>query len=149
MTVKDALHVLVDQLDEKAAGKLLGYARWPQRPEDRLSHDERAPIEASDGDHAWRVRDARGGPIAVSRPTAIIERKGDGFVAISPEVDVASQGDTVKKPRASLQDALELFLETASAAQIGEPLHGAGAGPGEGHLGAEVQFDGEMHGPSA
>ena len=28
--------------------------------------------------------------------TAIIEREGDGYVSLCPELDVASQGDTVK-----------------------------------------------------
>jgi predicted RNase H-like HicB family nuclease len=46
--------------------------------------------------------------------TAIIEREDDGFVALCPEVDIASQGDTIEEARANLQEALELFLETAS-----------------------------------
>ena len=31
--------------------------------------------------------------------TAIVEREGDGYVALCPEVDVASQGDTVAEAR--------------------------------------------------
>ena len=46
--------------------------------------------------------------------TAIIESEGDGYVALCPEVDVASQGETVTEARANLQEALELFFETAS-----------------------------------
>ncbi len=46
--------------------------------------------------------------------TAIIEREGDGFVSLCPEVDVASQGDTVDEARRNLREALELFFETAS-----------------------------------
>lgn len=49
---------------------------------------------------------------------AIIQRDGDGFVALCPDFDVASQGDTVEKATASLQEAIELFLETASPAEI-------------------------------
>jgi predicted RNase H-like HicB family nuclease len=30
--------------------------------------------------------------------TAIIEREGDGYVALCPELDIASQGDTVEAP---------------------------------------------------
>ena len=50
--------------------------------------------------------------------TAIIEREDDGYVAVCPELDVASQGDTIAEARANLREAIELFLETASAAEI-------------------------------
>ena len=55
--------------------------------------------------------------------TAIIEREGDGYVALCPELDVASQGDTVDEARKNLQEALELFFETASPEEIKERLH--------------------------
>jgi predicted RNase H-like HicB family nuclease len=55
--------------------------------------------------------------------TAIIEREGDGYVALCPDVDVASQGDTVDEARANLKEALELFFETASAAEIQQRFH--------------------------
>jgi len=55
--------------------------------------------------------------------TAIIEREGAGFVALCPELDVASQGDTVVEARKNLQEALELFFETASPEEIKERLH--------------------------
>lgn len=50
--------------------------------------------------------------------TAIIEREGDGYVALCPELDIASQGDTVREARCNLQEALELFFETAEADEI-------------------------------
>ena len=50
--------------------------------------------------------------------TAIIEREGDGFVALSPELDIASQGDTVEEARHNLAEAIELFLETADPTEI-------------------------------
>jgi predicted RNase H-like HicB family nuclease len=50
--------------------------------------------------------------------TAIIEREGDGYVALCPELDIASQGDTVEEARANLREALELFFETASEEEI-------------------------------
>ena len=50
--------------------------------------------------------------------TAIIEREGDGYVALCPEVDVVSQGDTVAEARANLEEALVLFFETASLEEI-------------------------------
>jgi len=55
--------------------------------------------------------------------TAIIEREGDGYVALCPEIDVASQGDTIEEARANLIEALELFFETASSEEIKERLH--------------------------
>jgi predicted RNase H-like HicB family nuclease len=48
--------------------------------------------------------------------TAIIKRKGNGYVSLCPEVDIASQGDTV-------DEALELFFETASPEEIEGKLH--------------------------
>ncbi len=55
--------------------------------------------------------------------TAIIERENDGYVALCPEVDVASQGDTVGEARDNLKEALELFFEMASPEEINERLH--------------------------
>ena len=50
--------------------------------------------------------------------TAIVEREGDGYVALCPEVDVASQGQSVAEARKNLKEALELFFETASQEEI-------------------------------
>lgn len=50
--------------------------------------------------------------------TAIVEREGDGYVALCPEVDVASQGDTVAAARANLTEALTLFFETAFPEEV-------------------------------
>ena len=55
--------------------------------------------------------------------TAIIEREGDEFISLCPELDIASQGDTVDEARKNLQEALELFFETASPDEIKERLH--------------------------
>jgi len=54
--------------------------------------------------------------------TAIIEREGDTYVALCPEVDVASQGDTITEARANLKEALELFFECASAEELKDRL---------------------------
>ena len=59
----------------------------------------------------------------IKKLTAIIEREGDGFVSLCPELDIASQGDTVDEARKNLQEALELFFETASPIEIKERLH--------------------------
>ena len=50
--------------------------------------------------------------------TAIVEREGDGYVALCPEVDVASQGDTVAEARDNLAEALALFFEAAPAEEV-------------------------------
>ncbi|MDQ7054552.1 MAG: type II toxin-antitoxin system HicB family antitoxin [candidate division KSB1 bacterium] len=55
--------------------------------------------------------------------TAIIEREGSGYVALCPELDIASQGDNVEQARDNLREALELFFETASEEEIKQRLH--------------------------
>ena len=50
--------------------------------------------------------------------TAIIEKENDGFVALCPELDIASQGDTVEEAKSNLQEAIELFFEHASKEEI-------------------------------
>jgi predicted RNase H-like HicB family nuclease len=56
--------------------------------------------------------------------TAIIERESDGFVALCPEFDIASQGNSVTEARANLQEAIEMFLETASRDEIERRVKG-------------------------
>lgn len=56
--------------------------------------------------------------------TAIIEREGDGYVSLCPELDIASQGNTIEDSRANLIEALQLFLETASSQEIKSKTHG-------------------------
>ncbi len=55
--------------------------------------------------------------------TALVEREGDGYVALCPEFDVASQGDTVEEARRNLAEAVALFLETADPSEIGRRQH--------------------------
>jgi|GEM_PF-930612 predicted RNase H-like HicB family nuclease len=50
--------------------------------------------------------------------TAIIEREGDGYVSLCPELDIASQGDSALDARNNLREAIELFFETASQLEI-------------------------------
>ena len=59
----------------------------------------------------------------VHQVTALIEREGDGYVALCPELDIASQGNTVEEARENLIEALELFFQTASPSEIQERLH--------------------------
>ena len=55
--------------------------------------------------------------------TAIIEREGTGYVALCPELDIASQGNSVEQARGNLSEALELFFETADPSEIERRLH--------------------------
>ena len=55
--------------------------------------------------------------------TAIVEKEGDGFVALCPELDVASQGTTVEEATSNLREAVELFLETADPSEIARRSH--------------------------
>jgi len=57
------------------------------------------------------------------RLTAIIEREDDGFVALCPEFDVASQGVSIEEARANLIEALTLFFETASDSEVARRCH--------------------------
>ena len=55
--------------------------------------------------------------------TAIIEREGDGYLSLCPELDVASQGSSIEEARSNLAEAVELFLESADAGEIEARLH--------------------------
>ena len=50
--------------------------------------------------------------------TAIINREGEGYVALCPELDIASQGDSIEEARDNLREALELFFKCAPLAEI-------------------------------
>lgn len=50
--------------------------------------------------------------------TAIIEREDDGFVALCPELDIASQGASIEEAKANLVEALTQFFETAATSEI-------------------------------
>ncbi|MGB8261653.1 MAG: type II toxin-antitoxin system HicB family antitoxin [Terracidiphilus sp.] len=58
------------------------------------------------------------------RMTAILSREDGGYVALCPELDVASQGSSVEEARANLVEALQLFFETALPSEIARRLHG-------------------------
>jgi predicted RNA binding protein YcfA (HicA-like mRNA interferase family)/predicted RNase H-like HicB family nuclease len=55
--------------------------------------------------------------------TAIIEREEDQYVALCPELDIASQGSSVEEVKANLTEALSLFFETADASEVARRLH--------------------------
>lgn len=58
------------------------------------------------------------------RLTAIIEREDDGYVALCPQLDIASQGESVEAARRNLQEALQLFFECAEPAEVTRRLAG-------------------------
>ena len=55
--------------------------------------------------------------------TAFIEREGSGYVSLCPELDIASQGNSIEDARENLREALELFFESASPEEIQARLH--------------------------
>ncbi len=57
------------------------------------------------------------------RFTAILEKEGNMYVSLCPELDIASQGTTVEEASANLKEAVELFLESADSNEIKERLH--------------------------
>ncbi len=57
------------------------------------------------------------------RVTAIIEREDGGYVALCPELDIASEGASIEEARANLIEALTLFFETASPSEIARRSH--------------------------
>ncbi len=50
--------------------------------------------------------------------TAILEKEGDLYVALCPELDAASQGNSPEEATANLREAVELFLECAGPAEV-------------------------------
>jgi len=56
--------------------------------------------------------------------SAIIQRENQRYVSLCPELDVASQGDTVEEARSNLKEALELFFESAPLKEIQQRLSG-------------------------
>ncbi len=56
------------------------------------------------------------------RLTAIIRKEEDMFVALCPELDIASQGYTVEEAKKNLEEAVSLFFEYASPEEIQERI---------------------------
>jgi predicted RNase H-like HicB family nuclease len=61
--------------------------------------------------------------LRTQRLTAIIEREDDGYVAFCPDLDIASQGETIEEARTNLVEALTLFFEIASPSEVDRRLH--------------------------
>jgi predicted RNase H-like HicB family nuclease len=50
--------------------------------------------------------------------TTTICAEDDGYVAPCPELDIASQGDSIDEASANLREAAELFIEIADPSEI-------------------------------
>lgn len=57
--------------------------------------------------------------------TAILRQEGEVFTALCPELDVASQGDTLQEAKENLREAVELFLDVAPLAEIEQRYQGS------------------------
>lgn len=90
--------------------------RGDMRPEYRFDYKKARPNRFADSDS--ERRSCRRCDVQKSSLTAIVEREGDLFVALCPELDVASQGATVEEATANLGEAVELFLECAEPSEI-------------------------------
>jgi predicted RNase H-like HicB family nuclease len=66
--------------------------------------------------------------LALPSLTAVVEKEGKWFVSRCPEVGVASQGKTRQEAYVMLAEAVELWLEHASAKEIKRRLK-SGATP--------------------
>lgn len=60
----------------------------------------------------------------VRQLTAIIWGDGDGYVAICPALDIASQGSDIEAARSNLKEALDLFFESAHSSEFTSRLNG-------------------------
>ena len=70
----------------------------------------------------WTPR-VRNEVMVIKQLTAIIEREGDDYAALCPELDIASQGTSVSEARDNLKEAVEMFYEAASADEIQRRLY--------------------------
>ena len=68
----------------------------------------------------WIFKDSQ--VIELPSLTAVIEKEGSWFVSTCPELGVASQGKTRKEAYAMLAEAVEAWLEAASAKEISRRL---------------------------
>jgi predicted RNase H-like HicB family nuclease len=55
--------------------------------------------------------------------TAIIEREENRYVALCPELDIASEGTSIEEARSNLIEALTLFFETAAPSEVDRRFH--------------------------
>jgi predicted RNase H-like HicB family nuclease len=56
--------------------------------------------------------------------TTTISAEGDGYVALCPELDIASQGDSVDEASANLREAVRLFIDIEDVSEVKRRLRG-------------------------
>jgi predicted RNase H-like HicB family nuclease len=54
----------------------------------------------------------------IGKYTAVILDEDEGFVSLCPDLDIASQGDTVEEALRNLKEAVGLFLEHAPDEEV-------------------------------
>ena len=59
-----------------------------------------------------------------SKFTAVLRREEGEYVALNPELDIASQGSTPEEALANLREAVTLFLECATEEELDGRLSG-------------------------
>lgn len=52
--------------------------------------------------------------------SAVITKEGPEYVALCPELDIASQGDTIEESLKMLKEAVELYIEDQPEIRIPE-----------------------------
>lgn len=50
--------------------------------------------------------------------SAVLNPEDSGYVALCPELDIASQGESIDEALANLKEAVEGFFETASSNEV-------------------------------
>jgi len=50
--------------------------------------------------------------------TCIIQREDNGYVSLCPQIDIASQGESIEEARKNLVEAIALFFEMASPQEV-------------------------------
>ncbi len=56
--------------------------------------------------------------------TAIMEKEDDIYVALCPELDIASQGGSIENALDNLREAVDLFLQAADPKEVPERRRG-------------------------
>jgi predicted RNase H-like HicB family nuclease len=59
----------------------------------------------------------------IDKYTAVILEEDGGYVSLCPELDIASQGDTVEEALKNVKEAVEMFLETAPQEEVSRREH--------------------------
>ena len=80
--------------------------------------------ERSSEQNLCRVSDQKEVLMSKCSLTSFITREDNGFVSLCPELDIASQGNTVEEASNNLQEAVELFFECAGSEEVSRRSRG-------------------------